>query len=74
MHAEGLTLYAELCAYALARAHARSGNAITLSAYLGGGGHLGYELARFASAYADQNEEDHAEFTKWLAAGCPPPV
>jgi uncharacterized protein (DUF2252 family) len=72
MTAGQLTVYGEICGQALARAHARSGSAITLSAYLGGGGHVADAMTRFATAYADQNEADHAEFSAWVAAGRPP--
>jgi uncharacterized protein (DUF2252 family) len=61
MDARGLTLYAEVCGAALARAHARSGDPATLSGYLGAtGGPLPAAIADFAEAYADQTEEDHA--------------
>jgi|SRR5262245_30428073 len=53
-------LYAELCGATLARAHARSGDAAAISGYLGKGKAFGKALGRFATAYADQNERDHA--------------
>src|SRR5262245_37762147 len=52
--------YAELCGVTLARAHARSGDAAAISGYLGKGKAFGKALGRFATAYADQNERDHA--------------
>jgi uncharacterized protein (DUF2252 family) len=55
-----LGIYAELCGQTLARAHARSGDPVALSAYLGGGRSLGEAMAAFSSAYADLNERDHA--------------
>jgi uncharacterized protein (DUF2252 family) len=60
---EQIAAYAGLCAVALARAHAQSGVAATISGYLGSGRALGAadrSLARFALSYADRNEADHA--------------
>jgi hypothetical protein len=56
----GMTIYARLCGWALARAHARSGDRIALAAYLGGSGAFDEAIADFAEAYADQNERDYA--------------
>ena len=57
---EGMTLYARLCGWTLARAHARSGDRIALAAYLGGSGKFDQAIADFAETYADQNELDYA--------------
>ena len=57
---EGMTLYAQLCGWTLARAHARSGDRIALAAYLGGSAKFDQAIADFAETYADQNERDHA--------------
>ena len=57
---EGLSAYAELCAWTLARAHARSGDPIAISAYLGEDGAFGDAILAFSNLYADQNERDHA--------------
>jgi len=57
---EGLVLYAEVCGFLLARAHARSGDRIAISSYLGKSETFDRALAEFAVAYADQNERDHA--------------
>jgi uncharacterized protein (DUF2252 family) len=51
--------YADLCGWALARAHARSGDAATLSGYLGKSDSFDTALASFALAYVDQNERDY---------------
>jgi uncharacterized protein (DUF2252 family) len=59
-----LAVYAELCAAALARAHARSVNPSLLSGYCGGGGRLARGMHRFAEAYADQTERDHAQLAE----------
>ncbi|MGZ4613122.1 MAG: DUF2252 family protein, partial [Kineosporiaceae bacterium] len=57
---EGMTVYARLCGWTLARAHARSGDRIALTAYLGGSGTFDQAIADFAETYADQNERDYA--------------
>ncbi|MGQ4444003.1 DUF2252 domain-containing protein [Streptomyces violaceoruber] len=54
-----LSLFARLCGACLARAHARSGDPVALSAYLGGSDRFDRALTEFAHAYADQNERDH---------------
>jgi hypothetical protein len=51
--------YAKLCGWTLARAHARSGDAIAIAGYLGSGDVFDRALAAFAEAYADQNERDY---------------
>jgi Uncharacterized protein conserved in bacteria (DUF2252) len=56
----GMRVYARLCGWALARAHARSGDRIALAAYLGGSGKFDHAIAEFAETYADQNERDYA--------------
>jgi uncharacterized protein (DUF2252 family) len=56
----GMTLYAGLCGWTLARAHARSGDRIALAAYLGGSAKFDQAIADFAETYADQNEHDYA--------------
>jgi uncharacterized protein DUF2252 len=55
-----LRVYARLCGWTLARAHARSGDRIALAAYLGGSGTFDQAIAAFAETYADQNERDYA--------------
>ena len=56
----GMTVYAGLCGWTLARAHARSGDRVALAAYLGGSGAFDQAIADFAETYADQNERDYA--------------
>ena len=65
----GLRIYAELCGWTLARAHARSGDRIAIAAYLGGGDVFDQAITRFAAAYADQTERDHAALAKAAASG-----
>jgi hypothetical protein len=57
---QGMTFYARLCGWTLARAHARSGDRIALAAYLGGSAKFDQAIAGFAETYADQNERDYA--------------
>ena len=56
----GMAVYAWLCGWTLARAHARSGDRIALAAYLGGSDRFDQAIADFAESYADQNEDDFA--------------
>ena len=65
----GMRLYGEVCAYSLARAHARSGDEIAIASYLGNSVAFDNAIAEFAVAYADQNERDFKEFTKAIADG-----
>jgi uncharacterized protein (DUF2252 family) len=64
-----LAEYAGFCAWALARAHARSGDTARISGYLGKGNRFDQALADFALAYADQNEADYTAFKKAVRAG-----
>ena len=56
----GLATYAGMCGWALARAHACSGDRIALASYLGSSGTFDQAIADFAEKYADQNEQDYA--------------
>jgi len=69
LRARPLATYAALCGWALARAHARSGDAVCLAGYLGRGDAMDRALARFAGAYADQTERDHATFVAAVKDG-----
>ncbi|MFA9439136.1 DUF2252 domain-containing protein [Uliginosibacterium sp. sgz301328] len=60
MRPTNLRNFGSLCGRALARAHARSGDAVLLAGYLGNSTAFEDALADFASAYADQTERDHA--------------
>jgi uncharacterized protein (DUF2252 family) len=66
---DGMRMYAELCGWALARAHARSGDRIAIAAYLGGSDAIDRAIAQFADAYADQTERDYKSLTDAIAAG-----
>jgi hypothetical protein len=65
----GMGFYGSLCARTLARAHARSGDAVAISAYLGSSGKFDGAIADFAEAYADLNARDHAAFVAAIAEG-----
>jgi uncharacterized protein (DUF2252 family) len=64
-----LAAYAEVCGRTLARGHARSGDAVAISAYLGSSDALDNALADFAELYADQNERDYAAITAAVRSG-----
>jgi Uncharacterized protein conserved in bacteria (DUF2252) len=66
---EGLRMYAGLCGWTLARAHARSGDRIAIAAYLGGSAVFDRAIAQFAMAYADQNERDHQSLVDAVKSG-----
>ena len=65
----GVRIYGELCGWTLARAHARSGDRIAIASYLGGSDVFDKAIARFAVAYADQNERDHRSLVDAVASG-----
>jgi uncharacterized protein (DUF2252 family) len=69
MTAAGMTLYAKMCGWTLARAHARSGDRVAIAAYLGSSDAFDRAIAAFASAYADQNERDHAGMERAIREG-----
>jgi uncharacterized protein (DUF2252 family) len=64
-----LAVYARMCAWTLARAHARSGDRIAIAAYLGNGSAFDRAMTEFAETYADQNERDYATFADAVKAG-----
>ena len=64
-----LAAYAEICGHTLARAHARSGDSVTIGAYLGSGDAMDQALADFAELYADQNELDYAALEAAVKTG-----
>jgi len=65
----GMKVYARMCGWTLARAHARSGDRVALAAYLGGSAKFDNAIADFAETYADQNERDHATLQAAVDAG-----
>ncbi len=69
MEPQVLEIYGEICASTLARAHARSGDRMAIAAYLGAGPAFDRAIAGFATAYADQNDQDYAEVVAAIEAG-----
>lgn len=61
--------YAGFCGQALANAHSRSGDAATLSGYLGNLDNFDEAIADFGVAYADQTEQDHAALVEAVRTG-----
>ena len=69
MDPKGMAMYAELCAWTLARAHARSGDRIAIASYLGKRDVFDNAVADFAEAYADQNERDYQALADTVSSG-----
>jgi uncharacterized protein (DUF2252 family) len=69
-----LGIYAQLCGWTLARGHARSGDRIAISAYLGSNDSFDRAIADFSAAYADQNEEDFNRAASVLQGTQAPPI
>jgi uncharacterized protein (DUF2252 family) len=65
----GLTFYAGICGWTLARAHARSGDPVAMAAYLGASGAFDKSITDFSQRYADQNEQDYEDFVKAIRSG-----
>jgi len=61
--------YARYCGWALARAHARSGDAAVIAGYIGKNDVFANAIADFATDYAEQNERDHAALVAAVRAG-----
>jgi uncharacterized protein (DUF2252 family) len=68
-HGDLMLRYAEVCGWALSRAHARSGRPAVISGYLGKSAAFDEAIADFAVAYADQTERDHEVFVKAVKSG-----
>jgi len=65
----GLSFYAGICGWTLARAHARSGDPIAIAAYLGSSDRFDRSITDFSQRYADQNELDYEAFVKAIRSG-----
>jgi uncharacterized protein (DUF2252 family) len=65
----GLEIYARICGWTLARAHARSGDRIAIAAYLGGSDSFDRAIVGFSEAYAEQSERDHAALVAAIDSG-----
>jgi uncharacterized protein (DUF2252 family) len=64
-----LTYYARICAWTLARAHARSGDPVAIAEYLGVSDAFDKSITDFSQRYADQNERDYQEFVTAIRSG-----
>jgi uncharacterized protein (DUF2252 family) len=64
MDGDQLREYGEFCAWALANAHARSGDPVAIAGYLGKGDTFDKALVAFSEQYADQSESDYARFVE----------
>jgi uncharacterized protein (DUF2252 family) len=64
-----LRAYGRVCAWALARAHARSGDAARIAGYLGSNSTFDDAVCEFAVEYADQNQRDFRGFIKAVREG-----
>jgi uncharacterized protein (DUF2252 family) len=69
MRPQSMDIYAQLCGWTLARAHARSGDRIAIAAYLGNSTKFDNAVADFAETYAEQNEKDHAALASAVSTG-----
>ncbi|MBS0522140.1 MAG: DUF2252 domain-containing protein [Proteobacteria bacterium] len=67
--AADLRAYGRVCAWALARAHARSGDAAMIAGYMGSGSAFDDAMQEFAQEYADQTQRDHRAFVKAVRQG-----
>jgi hypothetical protein len=64
-----LAYFADACGWALARAHARTGDPAMIAGYLGSSEAFDDAIVQFATAYADQTERDYAELLKAIKSG-----
>jgi uncharacterized protein (DUF2252 family) len=64
-----LRQYARMCAHALARAHARSGDAAMIAGYMGSGQSFDDAVGEFATEYASQNQSDYRAFLGAIREG-----
>ena len=69
LDAKGFAIYAEICGWTLARAHARSGDSIAIAAYLGKSDAFDRAMGAFAEIYADQNERDYVALQEAVQSG-----
>jgi uncharacterized protein (DUF2252 family) len=69
MRPAGFRAYVRACAWALARAHGRTGDPATIAGYVGSADTFAVSVAAFAEDYADQTARDHAALVSALADG-----
>jgi uncharacterized protein (DUF2252 family) len=65
----GLSFYAGICGWTLARAHARSGDPVAIAEYLGEGDQFDRSITDFSERYAEQNERDYQAFAEAIRSG-----
>jgi uncharacterized protein (DUF2252 family) len=65
----GMRFYGGICGWTLARAHARSGDAIAIAEYLGKNDKFDKSITDFSERYADQNERDYLAFAEAIKTG-----
>jgi hypothetical protein len=66
---EALPDYCGMCGWALALAHAKSGDAAAIAGYCGRSDALDDAIGQFAMSYARQNEQDYEAFAKAIRTG-----
>ena len=66
---KAMAVYAQMCGWTLARAHARSGDPIAIASYLGDDDQFDRSISDFAKRYADQNERDYQALRDAVEAG-----
>ncbi|WP_019482955.1 DUF2252 domain-containing protein [Arthrobacter sp. TB 23] len=64
-----MTIYAGICGWTLARAHARSGDPVAIAAYMGKSAKFDVSITDFSERYADQNEQDYRAFANAVRSG-----
>jgi uncharacterized protein (DUF2252 family) len=69
MTVAGMSLWAQMCGWTLARAHARTGDRIAIAAYLGSSDAFDRAICAFSVTYADQNERDYRALQQAVASG-----
>lgn len=69
MKTENMTDYAKACGWALARAHARSGDPSLLSGYIGNNNEFANAISKFSILYAHQNELDYNKMVEAVKEG-----
>ncbi len=66
---DGFAIYGRVCAWTLARAHARSGDRVAIASYLGSGDAFDRAMVQFAVDYAEQNERDYSALKEAVDSG-----
>jgi hypothetical protein len=69
MSPKAMIAYGAMCGWTLARAHARSGDRISIASYLGNGNSFDRALVEFSERYADQNERDYRALADAVNSG-----